>query len=56
VRANEEILESGIGIDVKWLKMVPVDVVEVDEAFDLVCGIFGRFGFACACASTIGLV
>jgi len=46
VRANEEVLESGIGVDVRWLKIVHVDVVEVDEAFDLVCGVSGCFGLA----------
>lgn len=45
--ADKKVLECGVGIGVGGLKVVHVDVVEVDEGFDLAFGGGCRLSFTC---------
>ena len=46
--ANEKVLEARICIEVGWLKVFHVDIVEFDEGFDLLGRITSGFFLTCA--------
>lgn len=51
--ADKKVLECGVGADVGGLKVVHVDVEEVDEGFDLAFGGGCCFSSACSILSEI---